>query len=725
MRFLKLSSLLFAFALCACAVQEKQSLAFKAAAPVVFHIPATQPATASSPNSVALYLQNTIGKANVPWGTAPIIFNIDPIPNGGAYWGFTFGQDSNPIVSNGSTDIWGYIPGTASCPVTIQQTPGTTGSLIISFRDNKTPDGIDLEPGNSFVTLNDITINQGTNTTISGYGIKIADSPNCTVTNSTATNCGATGFYTSNCNGTLFKNDNSYGNGEHGFYLANTGENQTVEDCISNGNANGGIQFNADATIPPPAGFTGTAGVTSGNVIRWNIVENNGNGLTINGTAHAGGGGALNMDGLQYSTIEGNLLFNNHSSGLVLYQGDAAEGSIYNQIDHNTIVMATGARPALNNTEGNGTTGSFGNVFDDDIFLGNMDVDAESTPGLWKNNILLSGYSNQGVYAFPAGITSTAVSLFSDASGAFTLATDYDLKTGSPAIGAGVSSVTVGSTVYNSVLTDVFGNTFNSPPDIGAVASAKSAASPPQITVPASATVSSLMIGLSVGATDPQGSPLTYTWSSTPNTDIATQGENALASLSAAGTYTFTVTVTDALGLSATSTVTATEPQTPTSLSISPSTENLTAGTAQELSSSELDQFGNEIAFTPEYTLSGVGQITNGVFESNAAGNSVITVTSGSLTATCNVTVVPAAPATVAVTYPQASYAIGAVATPSAVVKDAYGNVITNPSIQWSPGAYSFGQANPITGAVTVGITFTETATVGAISGSGSFTVTP
>ena len=43
---------------------------------------------------------------------------------------------------------------------------------------------------------------------------------------------------------------------------------------------------------------------------------------------------------MQNSPIENNLLYNNHASGISLYQIDAAAGSTNNVVVNNTIIMA-------------------------------------------------------------------------------------------------------------------------------------------------------------------------------------------------------------------------------------------------------------------------------------------------------------------------------------------------------------------------------------------------
>lgn len=144
------------------------------------------------------------------------------------------------------------------------------------------------------------------------------------ILNNTVHGVGSTGIFTSFSSNGIIQGNVSYSNGEHGFYASNSPQNVQILHNIAYGNASGGIQVNADASM-------GGSGTAQNLVIADNIVYNNG----------VSGGGALNFDGLQNSVVENNLLYNNHSSGIVLYDGDAAEGSKNNLVANNTVVQAS------------------------------------------------------------------------------------------------------------------------------------------------------------------------------------------------------------------------------------------------------------------------------------------------------------------------------------------------------------------------------------------------
>jgi hypothetical protein len=68
-----------------------------------------------------------------------------------------------------------------------------------------------------------------------------------------------------------------------------------------------------------------------------NVIYNNG----------AGGGAAINMDGVSDSLVLNNLIYQNHASGIALFQQNGAECSQNNRIWHNTISMPGDGRWAL------------------------------------------------------------------------------------------------------------------------------------------------------------------------------------------------------------------------------------------------------------------------------------------------------------------------------------------------------------------------------------------
>ena len=266
----------------------------------------------------------------------------------GSYAGFISGWDSTPASSG---DPYGWIDGTAGNPITIQAAPGSpAGSVIINSKDNKTQAGIDLEPGDNYITISGFTIN-GSSGGIAAYpnhgeGIKIAGSNNDTVENCTVTGIGyGFGIIADNANNVVLQNNNisntgNSGNADygHGIYLSGSTSSAVIEGNIIDNNAYIGIHVNGDAS-------EGGSGLVTNAVIEDNQIFNNGQ----NG---------INADGMQSSTIENNLIFNYSEYGICLYQSDAAGPSQNNVIVNNTIDSGTstgtdGAIRILDGSTGN------------------------------------------------------------------------------------------------------------------------------------------------------------------------------------------------------------------------------------------------------------------------------------------------------------------------------------------------------------------------------------
>jgi parallel beta-helix repeat protein len=126
---------------------------------------------------------------------------------------------------------------------------------------------------------------------------------------------------------------------QHGIYVANSADRPVVRGNRCYNNYGCGIQLNADVNTPPGDGIITDA------LIEDNIIYNNG----------VGGGGAINLDGVQDSIIRNNLLFTNHASGIILFQIDGAEGPCGNWIYHNTVDQAADGRWALGLKQTTGT----------------------------------------------------------------------------------------------------------------------------------------------------------------------------------------------------------------------------------------------------------------------------------------------------------------------------------------------------------------------------------
>jgi Calpain family cysteine protease/PKD domain len=185
---------------------------------------------------------------------------------------------------------------------------------------------------------------------------------------------------------------------------------------------------------------------------------------------------------------------------------------------------------------------------------------------------------------------------------------------------------------------------------------------PPVITQQAGANanpVTGTQTTLSVNASDPNGSTLSYSWtvssqpagSTTPTFDNASSSQPK-ATFYQPGSYSFTVAVKDALGLSASSSVTVSVVQTPSGLSITPAKVTVGPGSTTVFSAAAVDQFHNPMPTQPSFTW----QVTGGTlssttgssvtFTAGGVGNGTVKVSNGNLSAQASITVTtpPAAP---------------------------------------------------------------------------------
>ncbi|MCP4425784.1 MAG: hypothetical protein GY803_14930, partial [Chloroflexi bacterium] len=142
---------------------------------------------------------------------------------------------------------------------------------------------------------------------------------------------GDTGIFAAFADDVTIEQNESYNNGEHGIYINNSSDRFTIRNNRVYDNANSGIHLNGDAE-------SGGDGVMTDGLVENNIIYNN---------AVVGGGAAINMDGVSDSIVMNNLLYQNHASGIAIFQENGAECSQNNRIWHNTIFMPDDGRWAL------------------------------------------------------------------------------------------------------------------------------------------------------------------------------------------------------------------------------------------------------------------------------------------------------------------------------------------------------------------------------------------
>jgi hypothetical protein len=366
---------------------------------------------------------NNPGTNALPWQTLQhaanqVVAGDTVTVRAGTYAGFVLGWD---FPQNG----------TAASPITFQADPG----VIINSKNIHTADGIDLE-GTSYVVVKGFQVENPAGGTITRAGIRAVsgttNAQGVVIENSLADNCGTWGIFTSHEDGILIQNNTcSNTQVQHGIYVSNACVNPVVRANTVFGNHDAGIHMNGDLS-------QGGNGLIVGALVEDNIIHDNG----------VGGASGINCDGVQSSIIRNNLLYNNHASGISLYQTDAAGPAINNIVVNNTILMASDARWALNIQNASIGNTVFNNIlYNASSFRGSIAISADSLLGFASNyNVVMNSFSPDGgnnvfdTFAQWKGQTGQDVnSLISTPSALFVNAAgnDYHLSATSPAIDAG------------------------------------------------------------------------------------------------------------------------------------------------------------------------------------------------------------------------------------------------------------------------------------------------
>jgi parallel beta-helix repeat protein len=161
--------------------------------------------------------------------------------------------------------------------------------------------------------------------------MRIDWSPHVTVRNCVFGNNTTWGIFTDFSDDLLLENNEAYGSGsQHGIYVSNSGDRPIVRGNRLHDNRLAGVQLNADLS-------SGGDGIITGALVENNVIYNNG----------AGGGAAINADGLLNSIFRNNLIYNNRATGIAIYKSDGALGPKGNKVYHNTIYQASTGRWAL------------------------------------------------------------------------------------------------------------------------------------------------------------------------------------------------------------------------------------------------------------------------------------------------------------------------------------------------------------------------------------------
>lgn len=338
--------------------------------------------------------------------------------------------DSVIVASGTYAGFYHTTSGTSSERIVFSAQPG----VLINAPNSTTNDGINLE-GASYVTVEGFKVygvpRAGLRSVLNEYVI---------FRNNIADSCGKWGILTGFSEHILIEgNECSRSVDEHGIYFSNSADNPVIQQNICRGNNANGIHMNGDVSL-------GGDGIISNALVSGNIILENG----------VAGGSGINCDGVQNSRIENNLIYNNHASGISLYQIDAGGGANNNIVVNNTILQPDDGRWALNIRDGSTGNIVFNNIFySAHSFRGSITIDAASLAGFASdynilsdrmtnddgNNILTLAQWQQTTQQDAHSILATPAELFINPNG-----DDYHLSAASPAIDFGVSS-------FNSVAT--------------------------------------------------------------------------------------------------------------------------------------------------------------------------------------------------------------------------------------------------------------------------------
>jgi len=246
--------------------------------------------------------------------------------------------------------------------------------VVIDQPNSVTNDGINIENADWIVVDGFNVINQPR------AGIRVAVSDFVTIRNNICTDNYRWGIFTGFTDDILIENNIcSHTEDEHGIYVSNSGDRPVVRNNICFENNGCGIQLNADLS-------QGGDGIITNAVIEGNILHDN----------CYGGGSAINLDGVQESLIYNNLLYNNHATGIAMFQIDGADGSKNNKVYNNTITNPSDSRWNILVVDGSTNDTLYNNILiNHHSFRGSIAIDAASLTGFHSDfNILVNRMSN-------------------------------------------------------------------------------------------------------------------------------------------------------------------------------------------------------------------------------------------------------------------------------------------------------------------------------------------
>lgn len=333
-----------------------------------------------------------------------------------------------------------FTSGQPGAPITFTANPGSAApnpAVVVNGNNSFTnKDRINLE-GASYVVVEGFTVIGTGNPLTNRTGIRTVGFPDAlaahvTIRHNRIDNCGKWAILSGHVDDLLIEgNECSHSVDEHGIYASNSGDRPVIRDNHVWGNRANGIHMNGDLS-------EGNDGVISQALVERNVIHGNG----------VGGGSGINCDGVRDSVIRNNLIYDQHASGISLYQIDGGAPSTGNTVVCNTIHIASDGRWALNIQDGAVNTIARDNVLvNDHPTRGAIDLSASSLPGFVSDyNAVKDKFSFDDTFITFAqwkvqtgqdghSFVATPAALFqAHAAG------NYQLQAGSPAIDAGTAA---------------------------------------------------------------------------------------------------------------------------------------------------------------------------------------------------------------------------------------------------------------------------------------------
>ena len=274
--------------------------------------------------------------------------------------------------------------GTASQRITFKAQ--SSGVVIDRVNTRTNRDGINVENA-SYVTIDSFTLVGTNNPNTSRAGIRVVGdgfdtgvfSSHVIVQNNNCDRWGVWGIFTAFADDIIIqRNVCSRSAQQHGIYFSNSADRPIIRNNTCWGNANCGIHMNADIETGNTS-LPNVDGIITGALVDGNTCYSNGGGSAFG----PGGGSAINCDGVRDSRFVNNVLYDNHATGIALYQIDAAAPAVNNVVANNTVIMAADSRWCLLITDGAVNTTVFNNIFYNlHSTHGAIELSADSTTGL-------------------------------------------------------------------------------------------------------------------------------------------------------------------------------------------------------------------------------------------------------------------------------------------------------------------------------------------------------